>query len=591
MRTGWLLSVGVLALFGVACGEELDPASNRLRDPNAEDGAGGPVPDRFQCKGQESRVLANEHLRRLTKAEIQSSLKVAFGGALTGRPEITSALEQLPDDSPGDLAKEFQDAYSPEHANALLSLGDELAEAVMTSPADKTRIFGACAAQPDEACAKAFLSKWGASVLRRPLSEDRIARLMPAYRTASAANGPEYGLRALMMVLIQAPEFLYHFEEGRPKCGAGQSGDACPPEPSVNGRTPLDDYAIAERIAFAVTGSPPDEALLGAAERQELRAIPGVEAQVVRLLGTEAARGRWGDIVDSWLMAKSIPDPSPVMAKVADIDGTGLKVEARQELIDFVSYIVFEKNGNVDDLATQAVGFPRSERMAKIYGSSIASGKEPVALPNGHGGLLLRASTLLAGRTESSPISRGVYVRKRVLCDPLASPDFAIVAQRTEELGAMDRTKMSGRQIATTLTSPAACAACHTRINPLGFALEGFDPLGRKREKETVFSEMGVVVAEHPLDTSASGLNLEEGAPDQVKDATELSKAIAGSEKLRACLIERMYMTAHLRQTKAEDGCALGDAYRALSKGSVKDAFVKTTANEDILWRTDVGAP
>jgi hypothetical protein len=80
----------------------------------------------------------------------------------------------------------------------------------------------------------------------------------------------------------------------------------------------------------------------------------------------------------------------------------------------------------------------------------------------------LRIAPLLSGQLGSSTILRGVYVRKRVMCDELPSPDFTIVNSRVEEFEAEDRTMLSTREAVTEIASEGACPACHVQINPLG---------------------------------------------------------------------------------------------------------------------------
>jgi hypothetical protein len=184
-----------------------------------------------------------------------------------------------------------------------------------------------------------------------------------------------------------------------------------------------------------------------------------------------------------------------------------------------------------------------------------------------------------------------VYVRKRLLCDNLSSPDFATVAQRTKELGEIDKTKYSGRQVAETLTSPQACASCHTSINPLGFVLEAFDPLGKPRTRETVYDAMGKVIAQHNIDLSVVDAFIEGSAKNPMNSAQELLDGVANSSKIRSCISERFLGHSRMRSVaNATDGCALAEIETALAQGlSVREAFIRSIANEDIFWRKAVG--
>jgi hypothetical protein len=209
-----------------------------------------------------------------------------------------------------------------------------------------------------------------------------------------------------------------------------------------------------------------------------------------------------------------------------------------------------------------------------------------VELTEGHGGLLMRIAPLLSGQLGSSPILRGVYVRKRLLCDELPSPDFTIVNARVEMFEAEDRTRLSTREAVTEITSSGACPTCHVRINPLGFALEAFDPLGMPRDEEIVFDATGAEIARHPIDAHVEALNLEEGAPDELRGAAELNDALAHSGKLRACIAERLYTHAHLRPAAPADACALSEVEQRLREGaSIKEAWLRSVVNPELFLR------
>jgi hypothetical protein len=235
---------------------------------------------------------------------------------------------------------------------------------------------------------------------------------------------------------------------------------------------------------------------------------------------------------------------------------------------------------------TERVGFPRSERLAQLYGTQAVSGDDPVTLEQGHGGLLLRLAPLLSGQRGSSPILRGVYVRKRLLCDELPSPDFGIIAERTEELEHSDPVKMSTREIVTEITSPEICQACHVKINPIGFALEGFGPLGEPRQQEIVVGPEGQELARHPIDSSSHHPNIEDGGPTVLDGSDDLNLALSSSGKVYACIAERLYTHGRMRPMVEADACALSEVESALRQGlSVKEAWVRAVVNDDLFWR------
>jgi hypothetical protein len=365
----------------------------------------------------------------------------------------------------------------------------------------------------------------------------------------------------------------------------------CVEEPPQQGLFKVDPWTVASRVAFALTGTGPDQQLLDAARSGKLTTEAEVRPHAERLLETPAARRQLAVLLDSWLNLDAIPQPNRAIASLAAIDGAGLSEEARQELVDYVTYLVFDRDADTRGLMSEKIGFPRSERMAKLYGTTVASGTAPVALGRGHGGMLLRIAPLLSGQLSSSPILRGVYVRKRILCDVLPSPDFTIVNSRVQQFEAMSHVEYSTREIVTKITGEGACPTCHKQINPIGFALERFDPLGQPRTEEIVYSPEGVELARHPIDATVTESNLEPGLPTELNGAEDLNMALAQSGKVRACIAERLVTQARLRPRDPADDCALAEVEQALRSGaSVREGWIRAVVNAELFLRA-AGAP
>jgi hypothetical protein len=200
--------------------------------------------------------------------------------------------------------------------------------------------------------------------------------------------------------------------------------------------------------------------------------------------------------------------------------------------------------------------------------------------------LLLRAAPLLSGLRSTSPIVRGVFVRKRLLCANLPSPDFSIVSARTSGLEEADPVEFSTREIMARLTAPAPCMQCHSQINPLGFALESFDPLGRVRSEELVYDASGQQIASHPIDTYSDGANLGAGASGSLGSADELVEALSDNDSLRACFAKRLFATGQLRTIADADGCALYEIQQALEQGkTLREAWIAAVVNDDLFYK------
>jgi hypothetical protein len=362
--------------------------------------------------------------------------------------------------------------------------------------------------------------------------------------------------------------------------------DCTVPAPS-GGLARVDSYTVASRLSYALTGTGPDAELLGAARAGSLGTLEDVRPHAERLAASPGARRQFESLLTSWLLLEKAPDPNAAVAATNGIEAMGLAAEARRELLDYATHQIFDAGVDAEELLAAAIGFPRTERMASLYGSEIAPGDEPVPLPQGHGGLLGRIAPMLAGNLWSSPVLRGAYVRHTLLCEELPLPASDVVDAALAQIAAIDRRETSNRGVFTEVTSPTLCATCHSAINPLGFALESFDLLGRRIEQEAVYDTSGNVVATHPLDTFVEDPRIEPGGPDSLSGPEDLIAAIAESDSARACLASRLVVNARLRPVRREDSCAIAEVETALRDGaSVRDAWLAAVVNEELFVRS-----
>lgn len=582
-----LAALGLAGLVGLCggCYDGLSDAAAASAGGDAgEDGAdGGDGADddddggigEQQCAGEPRGILRTQ-TRRLTHDELLWSLEAIVGLEILATADVQGALTLLPPDSPGDLVTEFQNGHAYEHVHGMLLTAQAIAAEVVADPQASGSVLGACAPTADAACAEAFIDGVGLRITKRPLDATRRASLLAGF----AAEGEGIaGMQWLLSRLLQSPEAQFHVELVRS-------------EEAVEGLVPVDDWTVASRLSYALTGRGPDETLLQAAAAGELRSKDDVRPHAERLLASDAARRQFRTLLDSWLLLRAIPDPNGTLATLAGIDPTGLAEEARQELADYAEHLVFDDDSDATALLGSAVGFPRSERMAALYGSAIADGDTPVPLPDGHGGLVLRAATLVSGHPHTSPILRGAYVRKRLLCDAVPPPDPAELGPALEELDNADRTMISTRELAELITEPAGCASCHQLINPLGFALEGFDSLGRRRAEEIVVDADGNELARHPLDTHVVDPNLGADGPTELDGDQDLLDALAESDKVRACLARTFFTYAQLSPAQPAHACAIEEIDAELADGaSVGEAWLAAVVNAELFVRAQEDSP
>ena len=196
--------------------------------------------------------------------------------------------------------------------------------------------------------------------------------------------------------------------------------------------------------------------------------------------------------------------------------------------------------------------FPHSDQLAAFYDvPAWEPGNPPEATTDLARGVVLRPPTLISGREETSPILRGVFVRNHLLCDEIPEPpDDDEIAAREEMVDTTDLRTV--REKTTALTSDPACAGCHQLINPLGFALEDFDPVGRLRTEE-VHYENGDVAANYPVDASVERV-LIDGEALPIDGGADLVRAIADSEQASACFATTYFRFSQERRNTDDNG-------------------------------------
>jgi len=369
------------------------------------------------------------------------------------------------------------------------------------------RIFVCRPAQPreEEACAKKILSTLMRRAYRRPISEADMERPMAFYREGAqrepdrvkpqdaqrepdrakpqgAQREPDRAkpqeksggdfdsgiARALSLVLFN-PGFLFRVEADPNGVPAGAAYR-------------ISDLELASRLSFFLWSSIPDDELLDAAIRGELRRPDVLERQARRMLADPRSTNLASNFAGQWLRLRNLESVSPDVRQYPDFDDN-LRQAFRQETELFVDSIVRE-NRSVFDLLKADYTF-LNERLAKHYGIPNVYGSRfrRVTLgPDSKRGGLLRQGSILAVTsyaTRTSPVIRGVWVLSNIFGAPPPPP--------LPNVPALDGSVPSNLPIRERLSlhrNSPVCANCHRTIDPVGFALENFDAVGRWRDQD-----------------------------------------------------------------------------------------------------------
>jgi uncharacterized protein DUF1592/uncharacterized protein DUF1588/uncharacterized protein DUF1587/uncharacterized protein DUF1585/uncharacterized protein DUF1595 len=322
-------------------------------------------------------------------------------------------------------------------------------------------------AADEPACAAQILKTLARRAYRRPIADDdpALATLMEFY---SAAGDFETGIQHALARVLVDPQFTFRFETERADLPPGAV-------------YALADVELASRLSFFVWSSIPDEELLAAAERGELREPAALEQQVRRMLASPKADALVENFASQWLLLRQLDTASP---SSNDFDGNLRQAFRKETELLFTSIV--REDRSVIDLLDADYTFV-DERLARHYGIPNIRGSRfrRVTLPNdlrrgllGHGSIL----TVTSAPNRTSPVRRGQWVLQNVLGSPVPPPPEGVETNLDETAPAGASTTMRER-LERHMSDPG-CAACHNLMDPIGFALENFDFIGRWRDAD-----------------------------------------------------------------------------------------------------------
>ena len=330
-------------------------------------------------------------------------------------------------------------------------------------------------ASADEAsCATTILSSLARRAFRRPVDDEDLEILRAAFTAGRVDGDFEAGIERALRQLLVSPEFLFRVEADPTGAGGGSYR--------------LGDLELASRLSFFLWSSVPDDELLAVAADGTLSQDTVLEQQVRRMLGDERARALTENFVGQWLQLRNLASVQPSRVLFADFDD-GLRLAFQRETELFFESVVREDR-SVLELITADYTYV-NDRLARHYGIPGIQGSHfrRIALAGGdRGGLLGHGSilTITSHPVRTSPVFRGKWILTNLLGTPPPDPP-ANVPPLPEQSGAYaDRAPSMRERMAAHRDNPA-CASCHSMIDPLGFGLERFDPIGRLRDVDELY--------------------------------------------------------------------------------------------------------
>jgi hypothetical protein len=423
----------------------------------------------------------------------------------------------------------------------------------------------------DAACATDVITNFGAKVFRRPLTTTEVDKYVAVFNDTTLTETGTFDeqLQVVLEALFQSPYFVTVAEASETAASDSAGGQVFA----------LSGHEVAARLSYMLWDTTPDDALIAAAAAGSLTTDAGIAEQATRMLGdaraaklVERMHGnymrmgagtRWeGYSRDAATYPLYSPDQAPALS---------------QETLAFATSI-FENGGTFQDLMTSTKGFVNADT-APLYGLNAAdygAELEEADLGATRPGILTRAGFLAANAygNRTSPIFRGAFVQKFVLCATIGDPSPEAAATPLPD----DANLVTNRQKtdAQTAAEAGGCKACHhTIINPAGFAFEGFDGAGGVQTMDN-----GVAV-----DTTADVLI--DGNTLHVTGAADLVAAIASSPGAYQCYSKKWVEVGYNRVLSGQDQCTVNDiASRMSAEGySVKQLITDLATVESFRYR------
>lgn len=302
---------------------------------------------------------------------------------------------------------------------------------------------------------------------RHPVSDEEQNRFTRIYiDSREQGDSHDAALRGAFRAILVSPHFLFRIEGG--------ASDSTEPRP-------LNDYELASRLSYFLWSSMPDNELFRLAERKQLNRPEILSAQVERMLRDSKARAFTESFVSQWLHVRDLfssarPDPKR-FPQYSD----AVRDAMYREPIELFHFIVSE-NRSLLELLDADYSF-LNEELAKLYGIENIQGSEfrRVTLNNpNRGGVMTMPGplTLTSYSLRTSPVLRGKWILEEILGTPPPPPPPAVATLPADD---RKRDGLTLRQRLEQHREKPQCYSCHQKMDPLGFALENFDPIGRWR--------------------------------------------------------------------------------------------------------------
>lgn len=500
--------------------DALDEVGSSGPEPTGGDGdsegssTGDPVPS--ACAEMDGADVGPTPALRLTQSQYANAVR----DLLNVEADIEAILPE--DETLGVFASNALTSVTELQVEQYMNAAEAAAEA-----AADANTLPTCEAEDGE-CVAAFTVEFGRRAFRRPLSDEQLSMYTELYgeRIAQGDSSQE-AMQTTVAAILQSPSFLYRIEQ--------------PSDDLSDDLVALDDFALATRMSFFLWNSIPDDALLDVAENAELSETEMLRRQAERMLEDPRAERTIRQFHQQWLGLRDSLEKSEAF----DDFGPDVAKSMVDESLRFADHVIRRGDGRLSTLLTASYTL-LDERLVEFYGIDPGSEWSPETVveldPTQRSGLLTHPSFLAthAHFDRTSPVSRGLMIRERLLCQtpPPPPPDIDV------EVPDVSPDTTVREQLERHREDPA-CAGCHVLFDPLGLGFEHYDAVGRFRANEAGMpvDASGEVTATSDIDGAFDG-------------AVELSEILASSDQVRSCVAETWLQFALGRGLDERDECS-----------------------------------
>ena len=419
-------------------------------------------------------------------------------------------------------------------------------------------------AAEENSCATQFITAFGLAAYRRPVAAAEQMDLLALFtKVRGLGLAFNQSLGAIAKAVIQSPNFLYHWEMGPTKPVAG-----------ADGLVPLTPWQTSARLASLLWETMPDDALLQAAQSDQLATPAAISAQVTRMMSDSRAANGLFSFHQQWLLrfGSQERDMSVPLIKNGTVFTPAAALAVPVEFSMFLA-AVYTGAGTLQELFTAPYTYVNRD-LAPIYGvEAPATGFAKVQLdPKQRSGIFTQTGFLasLADEVHDNPVYRGLSVYEKVLCGTVGGPPPNVPGANFVAGG-------TTRQAIAKHGDSACASFCHSLFDPPGFAFENYDTIGAYRTME----------AGQPVDSTGS-FKTPGNATLSFQNGVDLAKQLAQSAEAQACINRQWtrYMLGRT-ETDAEAG-SMGLAQRAASATpgfSVRDLVASLASSKAFLYR------